>query len=140
MARKVTWRSWVALAAGLGIYGALGWWWSSNGTVEEWLYRIGLTAATVLPLAFTAVYTAKARWWENAIGTALVLAALSIVPTAAPLAYVFWFNGGMLTSSWLAWLEVSGPALSALALGRMCWVWLRVAADGKQDGGGNSDK
>ncbi len=126
MTRRVTWRSWAALAAGLAVYAALGWWWSGDGTAEAWLYRIGLTAAAVLPLAFTAVYTATgARWWKDDIGTSIVLAALSVVPTAAPLAYVFWAEGGVLTSTWLAWLEVSGPALTALALARMWRVWLR---------------
>lgn len=137
MTRKVTWRSWIALAAALAAYGVLGWWWSGNGTVEEWLYRIGLTAASVLPIAFAVVYGMRAKFWKNEIGTAVVLAALSIVPTAAPLAYVFWFNGGMLTSSWLAWLEVSGPALSAIALARMCWIWLRISRAGNLPDGGD---
>jgi hypothetical protein len=126
MARKVTWRSWSALVAGLAAYAALGWFWSGDGAIEEWLYRIGLTAAAVLPLLFLAVYTAKARWFANPIGTALTLSVLAVVPTTAPLAYVFWFQGGRLTASWLAWLAVSGPALSALALAGMIWVWLRV--------------
>jgi hypothetical protein len=130
--RRVAWRSWAVLAAALAAYAALGWLWSSNGTVEAWLYRIGLTAAAILPVVFTAVYTATgARWWANKIGSALVLAALSVVPTTAPLAYVFWWNGGRLTSSWLAWLAVSGPALAALALGRMCWVWAALYRAGK---------
>lgn len=125
--RKVTWRSWMLLGTGLSAYAALGWLWSGDGTVEAWLYRIGLTAAAVLPLLFAAVYTAtRARWWRNEIGSSLVLAAIALIPTTAPLAYVFWFNGGILHSSWLAWLEVSGPALSALALARMCWVWLQL--------------
>lgn len=134
MVRKITWRFWAGLAAGLAAYIALGWWWSGNGTVEEWLYRIGLTAATVLPVAFTIVYSTRARWWRNEVGTAVVLAALSIVPTAFPLAYAFWFDNGMITASWLGWLEVSGPVLSALALARMCWIWLRISREGTSVG------
>ena len=136
MLRKITWRFWAGLAAGLVAYGAIGWWWSSDGTTEAWLYRVGLTAATVLPLAFAVVYGIHAKFWRNEVGTAVVLAALSIVPTVAPLAYVFWFNGGQLTTSWLAWLAVSGPALSAIALAWMCWIWLRIGREGGGDGDG----
>lgn len=133
MLRKVTWHSWAALVAGLAAYGVLGWWWSSNGTVEAWLYRIGLTAAAVVPVLFVCVYTAKAPWWRNEIGASLVVAALSLVPIAGPLAYVFWFEGGVLTSSWLAWLEVSGPCVSALAWLRLCYVWLRVSRSSTEE-------
>lgn len=133
--RRPGWRLWAGIAAGACAYAGAGYWLSGNGTAEEWLYRAGLTAATVLPVLFTAVYTATgAQWWRDDIGTSIVLAALSVVPTAAPLAYVFWCNGGVLTSSWLAWLEVSGPALTALALARMCRVWLRTSR-ASRDGG-----
>jgi hypothetical protein len=139
--RKVTWRSWLTLAAGLATYAALGWLWSSNGTIEAWLYRVGLTAAAVVPVLFACIYTAKTNWWQNEIGASLVVAALSLVPIAGPLAVVFWFMGGMLHQSWLAWLEVSGPCLSALAWLRLCWVWLRVSRDGGtgMEGGGGGD-
>jgi hypothetical protein len=78
-----------------------------------------------------AVYTAlglagAAKWWTNAIGTALVQAALTLVPVAGPLAWVFWAGNGELHSSWLAWLEVSGPCVSALAWMRLCVLWLRL--------------
>ena len=136
MIRKVTWRFWAVLAAALVAYAALGYWWSGNGTAEAWLYRIGLTAATVMPVAFVAVYSAAARWWRNEVGSALCLSALAVVPTVAPLAYAFWFDGGVLTSSWLAWLAVSGPALSALALGRMSFVWWRLYRSGRLGGQG----
>lgn len=135
--REVTWRFWAIVLAVLGGYGALGWWWSSNGTVEEWIYRIGLTAATVLPLIFTAVYSTRAKWWKNDIGTSIVLAILSIVPTAFPLMYAFWADGGMITASWLGWLEVFGPCLSALALAGASYVWLRTAK-GKNTPGGTT--
>ena len=135
--REVTWRFWVALLLGLAAYGVLGWWWSGNGNVEEWTFRVGLTAASVLPVIFTIVYSTQAKWWKNDIGTAVVCAIMSIVPTAAPLAYVFWFMGGVLHSSWLAWLEVSGPCLTTLALGWASYVWLRTAR-GKKKAGGNS--
>ena len=136
--RRVAWRSWAVLAAGLAVYAGLGYWFSGRGDIEAWLYRIGLTAAAVLPVVFTAVYTATgARWWRNKIGSALVLAALALVPIAGPLAWVFWFDGGVLTSTWLAWLEVSGPVLSALALGRMCWVWAALYRAGKLPANGS---
>ena len=132
MVRKVTWRSWAALAAGLAAYGVLGFWLSSNGTAEELLYKWGLLALTVAPVLFMAVYTATGnRWYRNDIGSALGVLALGITWTAWPLAYTFWFLGGMLTVSWLAWIEVSGPALVSLAVLRLCWVFLRIHRDGK---------
>jgi hypothetical protein len=127
--RRITWRFWAALVIGLAVYGLLGWWWSGNGTIEEWIYRIGLTAAAILPLVFTGIYSFRAKWWTNEIGTALVLAVLALVPLSAPLAYVFWFNNGLLNASWLAWLAISGPCLSALALMGMSRVWLRVGRE-----------
>jgi hypothetical protein len=139
--RRPTWRSWGFLAAALAAYAALGWLWSSNGTVEAWLYRIGLTAAAALPVLFTAVYTATgAKWWRNKIGTALVLSVLAMIPVTAPLAYAFWFNGGVLTASWLAWLAVSGPILSALAMGGMCWVWTALYRAAGLPGAGSNRK
>lgn len=133
---RVTWRTWAWLAACIGAYAGGGYWLSGNGTVEEWLYRIGLTAAAVAPVLFTIIYTVfglrgSAKWWRNSIGTALVQAALTLVPIAGPLAYVFWFMGGNLHSSWLAWLEVSGPVVSALAWLRLCVLWLRLHAAGR---------
>lgn len=135
--REITWCFWGTLLFGLAAYGLLGWWWSSNGTVEEWIYRIGLTAATALPIIFTVVYSTQAKWWKNDIGTAIICAVLSIVPTAGPLAFAFWRDGGIITASWLAWLEVSGPCLTALALGWASYVWLRTAR-GKKAVGGNT--
>jgi hypothetical protein len=126
MIRSTTARFWAVLIAGLVAYAGLGYWWSGQGNIEEWMYRIGLTTATLLPLVFTGIYSLRAKWWKNEIGTAIVLAALSIVPIAFPLAYVFWFDNGLLTASWLAWLEVSGPLLTTLALARMSWIWLRA--------------
>lgn len=138
----VTWKSWAWLAALAGIYAGCGFWLSGNGTVEEWLYRIGLTSAAIAPLLFAGIYTAfgltgAAKWWRNPIGTALVQAALTLVPIAAPLAYTFWADNGMLTSSWLAWIEVSGPVVSALAWLRLCVLWLRLRHAGRLPRNGN---
>lgn len=143
MLRSVTWRSWAWLAGLAGLYGAAGFWLSGDGTVEEWLYRAGLLAATVAPLLFVAVYTVlgwrgAAKWWTNPIGTALVQAALTLVPIAGPLAYVFWCQGGMLRSSWLAWVEVSGPVVSALAWLRLCVLWVRLRHAGRLPRNGQS--
>lgn len=130
-ARPVTWRLWAGIAAVAVTWAVTGYWLSSNGQVEEWMYRAGLTVASLAPLLFVAIYTwiglrgkVAAAWWRDDLGTALVIAALSLVPIAAPLAYVFWFQGGMLTSTWLAWLEVSGPCVSSVAWLRLCWMWV----------------
>ena len=131
MLRIVTWRSWAALGALLAIYIGCGFWLSSNGTAEELLYKWGLLALTVAPLLLIAIYGASGnRFWGNDIGSALAVLAFGITWTAWPLAYVFWFLHGMLTVSWLAWIEVSGPALVALAILRLCFVFLRIHRDG----------
>lgn len=139
---KTTRRQWTGLILGIALYVAFGYYWSGNGNIEEWLYRIGLTAATMIPLLFTGIYTffglsagPSAKWWRQSLGTALVLAALSVVPITAPLAIVFWFYHGMLTATWLAWLEVSGPVLSALAWLRITQLWVRMRAVEKKIGG-----
>lgn len=134
MIKKTTWRYWTVVGVGLAVYGLLGWWWSSNGMTEEWLYRIGLTLASVTPILFAIIYGVQAKWWRNEIGSSIVLTALSMVPLAAPLAYVFWFNHGRLITSWLAWLAVSGPCLAALGLARMSWVWLRIGRKVRRHG------
>jgi hypothetical protein len=127
MLKQVTWRSWAVLAVLLGADVCLGFWLSGNGTVEELLYKWGLLALTVAPLLFMAVYTATGnKWWANDVGSALAVLAFGITWTAWPLAYVFWFLHGMLTVSWLAWIEVSGPALVSLAILRLCYVFARI--------------
>lgn len=138
MPRRVTWRSWAGLAVALAVYVGLGLWLGHDGAMEALIYKWGLLAATAAPLAFVGVYAATGnRFWGNDVGTALVQASLCMVPVAAPLAWVFWADGGRLTSSLLAWVEVSGPVLSALAMLRLCWVFLRIHRDGKgRDGTG----
>lgn len=125
----------LGIAAGAGIWAGAGFWLAKDGVTEMYLYRYGLTVAALAPVAFVLIYTAigitgkvAAAWWRTTIGTALVVAALSLVPIAAPLAWVFWFDGGVLHSSWLAWLEVSGPCVSALAWLGLAALWLWTAA------------
>jgi hypothetical protein len=132
--RGPTWRFWAGVAVTAALYALLGYWLSGSDAAEGWLYRLGLTAATFIPLIFVAVYTwiglrtrTRAKWWTDEIGSSLVIAALSLVPVCGPLAWVFWFMGGSLHASWLAWLEVSGPCVSALAWLRLIWVWVRTA-------------
>jgi hypothetical protein len=139
--RAPTWRLWASVGVAVALYCVLGYWLSGSSNAEEWLYRIGLTAATFIPLIFVGVYTyiglatkTPAKWWRDDIGSSLVIAALSLVPLAAPLAWVFWYDGGNLRSSWVAWLEVSGPCVSALAWLRLCAVWVRTASRGRRAG------
>jgi hypothetical protein len=135
--KAVTWRSWAALAVLLGTYTALGLWLGGNGAVEEALYKWGLLGASLAPLLLIAVYTASGnRWYANDIGSAIVQIKLCIVLFAAPLAWVFFFQSGMLRPGFLAWAEVSAPALVTLALLRLCWVFLRVHRDGNGSGEG----
>lgn len=134
MLRAVTWRSWTVLAAVLAAYIGLGFWLSSNGAAEENLYKWGLTALTLAPVILMAVYTATGnKWHRNDVGSALAVLSFGLTWTAWPLAYTFWFLHGMLTTSWLAWVEVSGPALIAMAVLRLCYVFLRYHRDGNEE-------
>jgi hypothetical protein len=128
------WRLWAWIITGAAAWAAAGYWLNGVDVAEAWTYRVGLTAASVVPVLFVAIYTwiglygrVPAAWWRDEVGTALVIAALTLIPITWPLAWVFWFQGGSLHSSWLAWLEVSGPCVSALAWLRLCWMWLRLS-------------
>lgn len=132
--RHPGWRLLAVVMAGAAVWAAGGLWLSGNGTTETWLYRCGLTVATVAPVLLVAIYTwiglygrVAAAWWRDEIGTALVIAALSLVPITGPLAVALWFYNGKLAPGWLSWLEVSGPVVSALAWLRLCWMWLRLS-------------
>lgn len=132
MLRRITWRSWAVIAACLGAYAGLGIWLGGDGAVEEQVYKWGLLAASLAPLLLTAVYTWSGnRWYANDIGSAIVQVKLCVVVLVAPLAWVFWAQGGMLRPGFLAWAEVSAPVLVALAMLRLCFVFWRIRRDGK---------
>lgn len=127
MAREVTWRSWAVLAAGAAVYAVLGWRLNANGPVENWLYKIGLIAATAGEVLFAVSYVANSRgWWRSDVSATLVRLVLSWIPTTAPLMIAIWFYNGEIGPSWLGWMEVSGPAVSALFLMRAAWIWFRL--------------
>lgn len=117
------------VVAGICAYIAAGFWLHNSSMIESWLFKIGLTAATFIPILFVSIYTyfgfrGKAKWWTNQIGTALVEAALSIEPIVVPLMVAIWFYNGSITPSWLGWFEVSGPVVSALAWLQLCIIWV----------------
>src|SRR5487761_178061 len=127
MLHEVTWRSWAALSVFIAAYIALGFWLSSNGTVEYNMYKYGLASLVLTPLILIGVYTAKgSKWWTNNVGSALVQLALGLSWTAWPLAYTFWFTHGVLSNTFVAWCEVSGPPFISLVILRLCWIFSRV--------------
>lgn len=126
MLKRVTWRSWAALGAVLGAYAGLGLWLGGDGAVEEQLYKWGLLGASVAPFVLIAVYSAGNRWWRNDVGSAIVQVKLCVALLVIPLAWVFWAQGGMLRPGFVAWAEVSAPALVAVALLRLCYVFWRI--------------
>lgn len=131
MLKRVTWRSWTAVAVLLGAYVALGLVYGGNGAVEEQLYKWGLLGASLAPLLLILAYSLSGnRWWRNDVGSAIVQIKLCVVLLTAPLAWVFWAQGGMLKPGFLAWAEVSAPLLVALAMLRLCYVFLRIGRDG----------
>jgi len=127
MLKRVTWRSWAVLAVLAGAYAALGFLLGRNGVIEEEIYKWGLLGASAAPFALVAAYTASGnRWWANDVGSAIVQIKLCVALLVVPLTWVFWVDGGILRPGWLAWAEVSAPALVALALLRLCWVFWRI--------------
>ena len=140
MLKRITWRSWAVIAAVLGAYTALGLLLGGDGAVEEALYKWGLLGASIAPFVLTGVYAATGnKFWRNDVGSAIVQVKLCIVLFAAPLAWVFFFQGGMLKPGFVAWAEVSAPALVTLALLRLCWVFWRVHRHGGADNGNEED-
>ena len=136
MLRRVTRRYWTAIGALIGTYIGCGYWLSSDGTAEYQLYKYGLTVLTAAPLILMSVYIASGnKFWRNDLGSALAVLAFGLTWTAWPLAYTFWFLGGALRTSWLGWIEVSGPAVVALAVLWLCWIFLRIHRAGKRSGG-----
>ena len=135
MLRRVTWRSWAVIAAILGAYIALGWLWlGSDDVAEAWIYRIGLTGAALMPFAFAAIYAFTGnQFWTNDVGSVIVQTAFCLVPICGPLAWVFWFQGGLLTNTMLAWLAVSGPALASISLLRLAYIFWRIAREQEKD-------
>jgi hypothetical protein len=129
--KRITWRSWTVIAVLLGAYIALGFAYGHNGIVEGRVYKWGLLAASIAPFLLTGVYSASGNhWWANDVGSAIVQIKLCIALLVIPLTWVFWIDGGILSPGWLAWVEVSAPAMVALALLRLCWVFLRIHRDG----------
>lgn len=134
--RRLTWRFWAAIGTLAVLYAILGFPLGHDGTVEEWVYRIGLTAASAAVLVFVGVYTVlglrsdlpSAKWWRTTMGSIVVAGAFSLLPTTAPLAWTFWVDNGILTPSWLAWAEVSGPALSGLVWLLASAFWIKASA------------
>jgi hypothetical protein len=126
---RVTWRSWAIPGVLFAIYIVLGLTWTPNGSTLEWTYKIGALGATFTPLLLVAIYSATAKWWLNAVGTALVQLALSIVIIAGPLAWAAWLDNGSITAGMVAWLEIAGPVLVTLAILRVCYVFLRIHRD-----------
>lgn len=136
MLKTLTWRFYALVAACLAGYGGLGYWGSSSASAEATLYKWGLLLAAVTPLLFVGVYTwTKSQWWRTDVGTSLVFLPLALIPISAPLAYVFWFDNGMLTTSWLAWLAVSGPALASLVLLWRSYIWARIKLTARPERG-----
>lgn len=131
MLRRVTWHVWAATVLLEVAYLVLGWLaLRSNGIVENWIYRFGLTGAALMPFVFIAAYSLTGqRWWMNDLGTGIVLVLWCFVPSFAPLAWVFWFNSGRLTNSMLGWIAVSGPAGATIAIPVLAFIFGRIGRE-----------
>lgn len=126
--KPVTVFNWMLTAVILALYLVGGIWLDKSAALETWLYRIGLTGATLAPIAFIVVYTlTHNKWWQNDLGTSLARVKLSLVPSFGVLAYVFWFHGGLLNQPYLGWLAVSGPILTTIALTYQAVIFGRIS-------------
>jgi hypothetical protein len=130
MLRSVTWRLYAAVVAVLGLDFGLGAAYNANANVEMWTSRIGWVALIFAPLVVVAAYAlSQQKWWQNTLGTGLVLLCFAYLPIAIPLAWVFAFDNGKLTNTWLGWFFVSGPFLSSLVLLFLSFVFLLIRKD-----------
>ena len=132
--RPITWRFWAGSLALVGAYFLLGAWFSSNAEVEANLYKWGLLGAAAAVTIFIAIYTGMGlrgygKWWRNDAGTNLVLVQIATLPVTVPLAWVFWVDHGVLTNTWLAWIEVGGPCFSTILLIWRSQIWIRNAQE-----------
>jgi hypothetical protein len=101
-------------------------WTTPSGSAVTWIFKIGTLGATFAPLLLVAVYTATGnKWWSNDIGTALVQLAFSIPIITGPLAWAIWLDKGSITGGMIAWMEIAGPVLVALAILRLCYIFIR---------------
>ena len=132
--RRVTWRFWVPALTALAVYFFLGSWAGFQNRWDDDIYKWGLTAVVAVVMVFVLAYTAyglavkgSARWWKTDLGTSLVVVTLAMLPWAGGLAWVFWFQNGLLHPGTLAWIEISGPLIEAVAVAWRSYVWLRVA-------------
>jgi hypothetical protein len=132
MLKRVTWRSWAVPGVLFAVYIILGLTWTPPGDVLTWIYKIGLVGATFAPLLLIGIYVATGnKPWTNDIGTTLVQLALSITIITGPLAWAIAFRNGEIIGGMLAWLEIAGPVLVALAILRLCYVFARIHRAGK---------
>ena len=97
-----------------------------GGSVQQWIIKIGILSAVIVPLLLVFVYTRTgSKWWQNDVGSGMVQCALSISYLSLPLAYTFWFDNGNLTLSFWGWMEISAPGLVSLALLRLSFIFYR---------------
>lgn len=137
MLRSVTWRLFAGMFALLASDVIAGIWLEHNAGVVVWTYRLGLTAATFAPVILLAAYTVSGnKWWQNDLGSALAVFAFGVAWMSWPLAWAFWFQNGMLTLSWLAWFEVSGPLVVAVSLLWLTAIFIRIRLY-RKNGAGN---
>lgn len=125
--RKVTWYLWAGIGIVLTAYIVLGIWFRNYGSFENQLFKWGLIALTFAPVILMISYTfSGSKWWTNQVGSALALLSFGLTWMAWPLAWTFVFSKGVLLPGWVAWTEVSGPALIALAALWFTWVNIRL--------------
>lgn len=128
--RRVTWRLWAGLAIVCVSYVILGIWFKNDGGLEQPLFKWGLIALTFAPVLLLISYTASGnKWWKNEVGGSLGLLSFGLIWMAWPLAWTFVFWNGLLRPGWVAWTEVSGPAVIALAALWFTWVNVRLDHD-----------
>jgi len=97
------------------------------------LYKIVLLTNIASILAFIAIYTKLAPWWENVIGRSIVfldvLLGMAFIPSTISL---FWsFN--RLTSYIAAWVDIG---IFILIAGGMVWRsirWIQIHKDSRKE-------
>ncbi len=97
------------------------------------IFDVASLAAFFAALGFVAVYTLagfigpkpRSRWWKNELGTYLVLAKVSIMLIAGPVAFAVLFNDGLINTWWWAWVWTGGFFMAAVMVGGIVYMWAR---------------
>lgn len=125
--KVVTWKFWVGVATATIAYVLILIGVGNNNVVLELTYKLGLTATTLIALAFVlgsiffSLSKNSTRMWKSDLGGSVLLVKIALIPSFGGLAWTFLFDDGILRPGVNASITLTGPLLLAFAL---CWTFI----------------